>query len=280
MGRIIETLIGAAVGVLVNVVLPPRVQSQHAGQAVEKFAQEIGALLDDAAAAQSAGTVTEEQAARWLEDARRLNRHVPRLDRALAEAQESRRLNPRAWSSPAVELGLREGLDSLEHISVSMRTLFRAVYDTAREQRGVLENPQDAEEVRATVALLMSQMGRVVRAFGTLLRAEMETAGGQERADLAEMLDALRRARSDAQDLLLADARSRHGLWELNATLLTIADRMLTELDVAVHARPPAGRTGASTARYRAVQAAERLRSSRRRGDPAAPGTSRPHGER
>jgi hypothetical protein len=280
VGRIIETLIGAAVGVLVNVVFPPKVQSKYAGEAVEKFAQEIGTLLDDATAAMSAETVTEEQAARWLEDARRLNRHVPRVDLALAEAEESRRLNPRAWSTPAVEVGLREGLDALEHISVSMRTLFRAVYDTAREQRGVLENPQYADEVRGTVALLMSQMGRVVRGFGTLLRAEMETAGGQERTYLAETLDALRGARSEAQELLLADPRSRQGLWELNATLLTIADRMLAELDAAVHAHRQDGRTGASATRHRAAQAAERLRSSRRRGDPAAPAAAPQPGER
>src|SRR4051812_33451140 len=40
-GRVIETLIGAAVGVLVNVVFPPAVQSRYAGQSVEKFANEI-----------------------------------------------------------------------------------------------------------------------------------------------------------------------------------------------------------------------------------------------
>src|SRR3712207_1862008 len=69
-GRVVETLIGAAVGMLVNLAFPPAVQTRHAGRAVYGFAREIAGLLDDAAAALSAGPVSPEQSARWLEDAR------------------------------------------------------------------------------------------------------------------------------------------------------------------------------------------------------------------
>jgi len=120
-GRVVETLIGAAVGVLVNVVFPPAVQSRSAGEAVERFAEEIARLLDDAAVAFAAGPPPVDRAARWLADARRLNRHVPQLDETLANAEESRRLNVRALGAPRPGRGLREGLDVLEHASVSMR---------------------------------------------------------------------------------------------------------------------------------------------------------------
>jgi len=262
-GRVLETLVGAAVGVLFNVVFPPAVQTRYAGQAIETFAEEITALLDGAATALSTGEVTEEQAKRWLEDARRLNRHAPQVDRALAHAQESRKLNVRALGSPAVGPGLREGQDALEHISVSLRTLFRAVYDATREQTGVREDPDYAEDVRRSTAFVMQQEARVVRALGRLLRRELETAVEQEQEHLAETLEELRRARLEVQDLLL-DPRSRHGLWDLNSALLTTADRMLTELDVAVHARRRA-RPGELTARHRARQAAGRLRATTRR---------------
>ena len=36
LGRVVETLVGAAVGVLVNVLFPPAVQTRHAGQAVHR----------------------------------------------------------------------------------------------------------------------------------------------------------------------------------------------------------------------------------------------------
>ena len=260
-GRVVETLVGAAVGVLVNVLFPPAVQTKYAGQAVEKFAGEIAGLLDSAATALSAGAVTDEQANRWLEDARRLNRHAPQVDRALAHAVESRRLNVRALGSPAVGPGLREGLDALEHISVSLRTLFRAVYDATRERTGVQEDPDYADEVRRSTAFLMHQMGRVVRAFGRLLRQELETAGEQEQEQLAKALEELRRARLEVQELLLADPRSRHGLWELNSALLTTVDRMLTELDVTALGRLRADRVQVITARQLAAHAGERLRA-------------------
>src|SRR4051794_17577779 len=108
-GRVLETLVGAAVGVLVNVVFPPAVQTRHAAQAVQRVAGEIAALLHDAAATLAAGPVLPEQSTRWLEDARRLNRHAPRVDRALAHAEESRRLNVRALGVPPVGPGMRTG---------------------------------------------------------------------------------------------------------------------------------------------------------------------------
>src|SRR3954454_8161482 len=136
-GRVLETLLGAAVGVLLNVLFPPAVQTTYAGEAVKTYAYEIGSLLDSAATSLADDAVSEEQTAWWLEDARRLNRHAPRVDRALVHAEESRRLNLRALGTPAVGPGLREGVDALEHTSVSMRTLFRAVYDATPEHIGV-----------------------------------------------------------------------------------------------------------------------------------------------
>ena len=43
--RIVETLIGAAVGVAVNLLFPPAIRSDTAAKAVQKFAEEIAKLL-------------------------------------------------------------------------------------------------------------------------------------------------------------------------------------------------------------------------------------------
>ncbi|HEX5813170.1 MAG TPA: FUSC family protein, partial [Pseudonocardia sp.] len=150
MGRVVETLIGAAVGVLINVLFPPAVRSRYAGQAVQRLADEIAALLDEATEGLTAvpapppgqvratdsgnffptGTgwfsipsvdrtsgdhgLTADATGRWLDDARRLNRHVPRVDRALTHAEESRRMNVRALGSPESARSLRGGLEALE----------------------------------------------------------------------------------------------------------------------------------------------------------------------
>jgi uncharacterized membrane protein YccC len=266
-GRVVETLVGAAVGVLVNVLVPPAVRTRYAEQALERFAQEISGLLEDAAATMATRPITVEETGRWLDDARRLNRHAPRVDQALAHAEESRRLNLRALGTPVTGLGLREGLEALEHTTVSMRTLFRAVHDATRERTGVREDPGYADDVRVTAAQLMARMGEVVRSFGDLLVAETETTGGPEHEELAAVLAALRSTRRAVHDLLIADPRSREGLWELNSALLTTADRMVSELDAAEHARREAHRVREMTARRLAAQATERFRARNRPAD-------------
>jgi Aromatic acid exporter family member 1 len=263
-GRVVETLIGAAVGVLVNVVFPPAVQTRYAAQALERFAAEIAGLLHDAASALRAGPVTAEQSTRWLEDARRLNRHAPRVDRALAHAEESRRLNVRALRVSPVGRGTRTGLDALEHASVSLRTLFRAIDDATRERTGVQEDAGYADIVRRTVASLLERMGTVVREVGHVLVPEARDAEEAGRDRLVGALEALRSGRALVQDLLIGDPRSHSGLWEVNATLLATIDRMLDEFDAVDSASAQRPAPDSSRARRAAVTAGQRLRIARR----------------
>ncbi|MDT7697855.1 MAG: hypothetical protein QOJ30_180 [Pseudonocardiales bacterium] len=236
VGRALETLIGAAVGVLVNVAFPPAVQTRNAGLAIERFADGIAVLLEEAAAGLAAGPVEVETTARWLDDARRLNRHAPQVDKALTQAEESRRLNVRALGTRKPGPSLREGLDNLEHASVSVRTLLRAVHDATREQTGIREDAAYAEEVRLTASALMGAVAAVVRSYGLLIRRGIEYRGPPESTDLHDVLDALRTRRSEVAGLLLTDPRGRDVLWGLNAALLTTVDRVLLEIDTG--ARP------------------------------------------
>ena len=77
--RIMETLIGAAVGVAVNVIFPPAIRAGTAADGVHRFATELSKLLSTAAG-ELRDPITMAQAARWMDDARDLSRHVPRID--------------------------------------------------------------------------------------------------------------------------------------------------------------------------------------------------------
>jgi Aromatic acid exporter family member 1 len=258
--RVLETLIGAAVGMSVNVLFPPAVQTRYAVRSVERFAGEIAALLDEAAGVLVAGPVTPEQTTRWLQAARRLNRHVPRLDRALSHAEESRRLNVRALRSPWATTGVRAGLDALEYTSVSLRTLFRAIDDATRERTGVQDDADYADTVRRTTASLLERMGTVVREFGRVLTAEPGDARAAGEDRLAGALAAMVSGRALVADLLIGDPRSRTGLWELNSALLTTVDRVVDELGPRATEDVPA-----LPVRPRATQrATDRLRLGRR----------------
>ena len=202
-GRVVETLVGAIVGVLVNIAFPPPVRTRDASGAVAAFADEIAALLSAAADALGRGPIPVDLAMQWLEDARRLNRHSPRLDRVLVQLEESRRLNLRALRHPE-EGGLRSNLDALEHSSVSMRALFRAVHDTTQRRTGVQDDPDYGENVRCSTAVLMADMATVFRAFGRCASGRVDGTAEEEHAALASALETLRRRRATLESVLSA----------------------------------------------------------------------------
>jgi len=227
--RIIETLIGAAVGVGVNIVFPPRIRADTAARAVGAFADQIAALLQTAADELIDGITTDE-AERWLEESRRLSRHVPRIDRALAEAEQSRRLNPRALTKRDTAEVLRHGLESLEHSSVAIRSMFRSIAD------GVRDHPQPdddaAEAVRQAFATLLSELAQAVRSYGDLVRAEVAETTEPAEVAAGTALATLREARARVIELRLVEHHDDLATWELNDTLLETVERVLAELDI------------------------------------------------
>ncbi len=227
--RIAETLIGAGVGVLVNVVFPPPVNTRSAGAAVETFAAELAQLLDSASADLAEGT-SKERAAQWLDDARRLTRSVPRIQRDLDQTHEGRRLNLRALGTPDTATSFRGGLDALEHSAFAVRSMFRSILD------GIGAHPDAdgelADEVRLAFSVLLHDLATTVRSFGRLVRAEARGHAGPEEAELADALEALREARARVTELLLVDPHVDVVLWELNSSLLATVERLLRELDV------------------------------------------------
>jgi Fusaric acid resistance protein-like len=244
--RIAETLVGAGVGVAFTVLFPPPVQTRTAGEAVETAASCTGEVLDRVA--DELPHASRERAGDWLEDVRRLSQHIVRADRALEEAGDSRRLNPRAVGTTDALPLLRRDLDALEHTAVALRQLFRTVNDGVRARaaqpayRGRGSASVDLEatalmaydaEVRSAFAALLRDLAQAMRAFGALARAEAES--GQEAAKdrLAAALYALTEARALLTELLLVDPREDRDHWELHGSLLAAVGRVLGELDIA-----------------------------------------------
>ena len=259
-GRITETLVGAGVGVVVNLVLPPPVETRSARVAVDRFVAEMAQLLGRIADEMFAG-VSADQAARWLEDARRLTRHVARVDRAIMHAEESRRLNPRAVGTVDTGPALRSGLEALEHCSVAVRGLCRSLADLVAARGGDEAAP---EQLREPFAVLLRELADAVSAFGELVLAEARMSGQPDEARLATALDAVREARARLTELLLVDPREDPGRWELHGALLAHVERALRELDVEERARQRERRRREAAARPLSAQAVRRLRTTTR----------------
>ncbi|HEY3629348.1 MAG TPA: aromatic acid exporter family protein [Jatrophihabitantaceae bacterium] len=227
--RIRETLVGAAVGALINVLLPPALQTQTAGTAVEKFTGDLGRLLERVAR-DLQRRVTAEDARSWLDESRRLTQELEGLDDLVDRAVESRRLNPRAVGTLDVGTDLHESVDALEYTALSVRTLFRALVDRLRDQ------PADSqfyeEDVRQAFAVLVDDLAQAVRAFGALVRVEADEDGIPHPEELTQALAAVSEARVRLTELLLVDPKEQPQVWALHGALLASIERILRELDV------------------------------------------------
>jgi hypothetical protein len=264
--RVVETLVGALAGLLTNLVFPPSVRTRDAGAAVERFAESIARLLDRAARALADREAPTDEVRSWLDEARALTDDIREVDRVLADANESRRLNPRALGTPNTTPDLRSGLAALEHSAVALRAVFRSLADSVGPARDTPDAETFEDDLRMAFAELMSDLSRAVRSFGALVRAEADAADEPHTEELAGLLDAVREARVRLTELLLVDPRQAPEQWELHGSLLAGVQRVLAELDVEERVRRrEQRRREAAALRGPAALAAERLRSTTRR---------------
>ena len=232
--RIAETLLGAAVGVAVNILFPPAVRPDTAADAVHRFATELSRLLSTAAT-ELRDPITQQQAARWMDEARSLSRHVPHIDKALDHAENSRRLNPRALAVPDTSNTLRADLDALEHTNVAVRSMFRTILDGVRDHPTT--DPTRGEDLRLVFAALLGDVAAAVQAFGDLARAEgTDTVGANEEA-LTASRTTLREARDRIDDLQMISSGTGDGGWELSEPVRQTVERVLRDLDLAGQSR-------------------------------------------
>lgn len=129
LDRIIETLVGAGVGMAAGLVASP-VRVRPAVEAIAELGRSMGTLLDhmaDGLQVEPDRKTTD----RWLHRSRELGRQIRQVDQALAEAEDSTRLNPRTRIGSAGRSGpvLRTALEHLEHTVVNTRGLARSMAD-------------------------------------------------------------------------------------------------------------------------------------------------------
>ncbi len=227
--RVEETLIGAAVGVLLNALFAPPVFVRTAGHAVEELADALNGLMLRIGADLVDGA-TARQAASWLSRARALDNEIARFDASLRRAEESTRLNPRVRGGAMARLVLRSGLDSLEVCAVVLRSVCRVLRDLAPEPEG--PEPLYAGEVAATLDRLLADVGEAVVSFGRLITAQVTAGAERAERELALALRDGRRQRERLAGLLRAQTEREWQSWEMHGALLADVDRLLNELDV------------------------------------------------
>jgi len=224
--RVYETLVGAGVAVLVSVALP-RVYVQPAGNAIGTLAAETGTQLRD-----MAGWVhtdwTPDRAAESLENARHLERTIVVAREALAQAEDSVRLNPRAVRTAHVPVTMRPGLTALEFSAISVRGVARALLDRVSGLGD--DKPPPDRWVGLSLARLLDAVADAVFAFGVVIASDVQ-APPPSPEPLRHALRRARFLRDEATYRLQEDAASGPEVWRLNGALVGHLDRLISDLD-------------------------------------------------
>ncbi len=292
--RIVETLIGAAAGLIGGLVFTP-VRLQPAEEAVDDLSGQLADLLD-----QIAGDIEEgadvNRCAERLNQARALGGEIERVDRALTESEESLRLNPGARILPQAAIPLRTGLETLERAAVTVRVIARWAADASRpEADSPLRDPQiraRLTEVLRELAVAVGSVGDHVRAGiatavagpatrdgairpHTLLHrpssAAAETVAASEKVEKVESdLDYSLSRASELQDgladLLRAEPEPALADWSLRGELLMLLDRLRSDLQEEHQARARQNWPSRGSARTRRPRWVPRPPATRPRG--------------
>ena len=235
-GRVYETLIGAAVGVLVNLVVAPPLHVRPAGEAIGDLAGRMAQFARGLADELRAGW-SRAAADHWLTEARAFGGVVSRTDQTLARAEQSARLNPRGAAAREAQPRLRTSQLALEHCYITLRTLCRGLLD-----RTYFVPPEEqarayTAEARTAIAVVLDAAAPAIEGIGTVATAAgpADAARGEVEARLAELGD----RRDRLAQLLMVDPRTDQAAWEQHGAVLASIDRLRVEIEASL--RPPVG---------------------------------------
>ncbi|WP_405865441.1 MULTISPECIES: FUSC family protein [unclassified Streptomyces] len=225
--RVVETLIGAAVGLGCNLLLAPPVWVDEAGESIEGLARRVRRLMLRMGE-EAAGRTHVERATERLHEARRLDHDIVEVDAALRQAEDSLRLNPRVREGLLHRVVLRTGLDTLEICTVVMRVLARTFTDLAKERD---PEPLFAPETGAAVERLLSEIADAVVSFAVLVTTSVSVSAESAEARLAAELRQAAATRDKLAQLLLEEVQRDARSWQLYGAVLTEVNRILDEMD-------------------------------------------------
>ncbi|PPG48772.1 MULTISPECIES: aromatic acid exporter family protein [unclassified Rathayibacter] len=136
LGYLVQMAVGVVVGLLVNVVVAPGLTVEAASARIDAFQRELAEHLRQLAAALEETWPPEHEA--WARNGEELARTAEEVRAALAEADESRKGNPRALLHRRDSRPDHLRLETLDAILFHVRDLSGALADTIWERPGAL----------------------------------------------------------------------------------------------------------------------------------------------
>ena len=154
--RVINTLVGMSVGMLISLVVAPAVPSRQAATEIRRLGEGIAGSLRGTAASMREHPITLGQAGHWLDDIRGLGGQVSTAARRVQEIHETRRLNPRAIRTYDAEPELRRNLETVERVLAAVRALYTVLLREA--PAGAATEDTFGAEVRPAFAVVLEKV--------------------------------------------------------------------------------------------------------------------------
>jgi uncharacterized membrane protein YccC len=241
--RVIDTAVGAVIGVLVNALIAPPSHVSEASRTLRGLGEDLGALLDDIGSGLARQPSTDT-ISRWLTRARDLGADSRAAIGTVKQGEESLQFNPLA----------RRELDQLSRLTEARRALDHAVTQTRGIARSLLDLPQPFDS--AGLGAVLTPLGGLIRAAGGAVAAFGRLQERPEsRGDRYDNGESLRLARTLADRVAVAVAREaepaenlrtalsapddtgsdvaeRAATGRLLASILVDVERLLHEVDV------------------------------------------------
>jgi hypothetical protein len=191
-------------------------------------------LLEGMAAGLNDGSANDSVRA-WLDRARALGNEIRRVDEALAQAEESTKLNPRSMRLPHSTVTLRQGVENLEHSAITVRVLARSLADTTR--LGGDNNPLNDPNVSRGLANTLRELSAAVRTYSSLATESDAHSHEVLKTDLKRHLAAARDQQDRLSALLATAPAVRPVGWPLRGELISHLDRLRSELEAGTPAQ-------------------------------------------
>ena len=202
--RFLDTLIGAAVAVAVNIAVVPPNYVGEASRSVSSFADGLSGVLATISQGVSAPW-THEASGGWLRTAREQARFAARADSDVDNAAQSLHFHPgRASWTNALDR-LQQANDTLQIVEVQVRTLARTVRDIATK----VSDTEGTQPPMPMAAAMLRAAADAVEAFAhTMLRAEKDASavvvGGAARRAIELARGRIADINADLGDMLAA----------------------------------------------------------------------------
>jgi hypothetical protein len=233
--RILNTLIGAGVGIAFNLIYPPALPTRRAARAMIDVAEAAAGPLDAASQALTEGPIRREQVQSWLDRVRAGARRQTYATKTVSSLKDSRRFNPRALGTVDIEPVLSTGLQTMESCLLAIRALFVVLLTELPTE----DKPDDpyGEELRAAFAVVLHDAADCIRAFGALVLAEVDGREEEAERSLDESLEILRETQAILTELIMVNPQENKSSWLLRGSILAAVEHLLNQLNLEDRAR-------------------------------------------